>query len=119
MRTLWLLPLALPLMAAAPPRQQMSLTLPADQGASLNDLPLSLGAPAGKPIYEPAPLPNRDLRSPARRASSEPNLSPTLFSTKTQYRGDGFSPGSTAQADQERRAKPGAGFSLHMPLSPQ
>ncbi len=116
MKTLWLLPLALPLIAAAPPRQQMSLSFSTDQGASQ---PLSLGARTTKPAYEPAPLPNRDLTVPTTRQSEEPNLSPTLFTTKTQYRGDGFSPGSTAQADQERRARPGAGFSLHMPLSPQ
>ncbi len=115
MRTLWLLPLAFPLIAAGPQRSQMNFSL-SDQAIGQQ---LSLGSKAGKPSYEPAPLPNRDLSGPTRRASNEPNLSPTLFSNKTQYRGDGFSPGSTAQADQERRARPGAGFSLHMPLTPQ
>ena len=33
--------------------------------------------------------------------------------------GDGFAPNSTAQIEQEKRMKPGAGFSLHMPLTPQ
>ena len=115
MRAVWLVVLALPLMAAAPRGQAFTLTVPSDPG-------LPFPAPQSKtaPNYAPAPLPNRDVSTPAPgRASTEPTLAPTLFTSRTQFRGDGFSPGSTAQSDQERRTKPGAGFSLHMPITPQ
>ena len=116
MRTLWIVAFAFPIMAAAPLQQPLSLAVPADGG-------FSLGAPASPgavPSFQPAPLPNRNVYTPqGPRASNEPSLAPTLFTTRTQFRGDGFSPGSTAQSDQEKKLKPGAGFSLHMPLSPQ
>ena len=114
MKTLWLIPVAFTLMAAAPQRQ-LSLSVPWQAPAGLGAIGLGRG-----PVFEPAPLPNRDLNAPATaRASNEPSLAPTLFTARTQYRGDGFSPGSTAQSEQERNVKPGAGFSLHMPLTPQ
>ena len=66
-------------------------------------------------------MPNRDAGLPSgprvRRPDAE--LSPTLLNRSEQYRGDGFSNGSTAQAEQERRIRPGAGFNLKMPLQPQ
>lgn len=121
MRAWLLIPLALPLLAAAPQSSKFSLAVPADNNPLLPVGPqaYSLGTPARGPIYEPAPLPNRDLSAPLARASNEPTLAPTLFTTKNQYRGDGFSRDSTAQSEQEKRVKPGAGFSLRMPLTPQ
>ncbi len=118
MRTLWLLPLALPLMAAAPPRR-LSLAVPADTYA-LPTPSFSVGSTSRKPSFEPAPLPNRDLSAPRQAsAPAETSLAPTLFTQREQFRGDGFSRGSTAQGEQERRLRPGAGFALHMPLQPQ
>ena len=122
MRPLLLIPLALTLLAAAPAPRQFTLGVPADGGSSfsLGSPGSSLSTPTRGPIYEPAPLPNRDLSAPrAQGASNEPSLAPTLFTNKNQYRGDGFSPNSTAQSEQEKRLKPGAGFSLHMPFTPQ
>lgn len=122
MRSLLLIPLALPLLAAAPAHRQFSLAVPTDDNPLLPVGPRasSLGGPARGPVYEAAPLPNRDMSAPrAARASNAPTLAPTLFTTKNQYRGDGFSPNSTAQIEQEKRFRPGAGFSLHMPLTPQ
>ncbi len=107
--------LAVPLMAAAPLQQPLSLTVPAEGGFSLS----APAAPGAARSFQPAPLPDRNVYTPAPRATNEPTLAPTLFTTRTQFRGDGFSPGSTAQTEQEKRLKPGAGFSLHMPLSPQ
>ena len=110
-----LLALALPLMAAAPLDRPITLTVPSDST-------ISLSAPSpskGVPNFAPAPLPNRELAPTTDRASTEPTLGPTLFTSRTQFRGDGFSPGSTAQGDQEHRAKPAAGFSLHMPMTSQ
>ncbi|MDP9095581.1 MAG: hypothetical protein M3N26_03315 [Pseudomonadota bacterium] len=116
MKTVWLFVLAFPLIAAAPMQPPLTLAVPAEGG-------FSLGAPArpkSTPSFQPAPLPNRDLSTPqAPRASNETSVAPTLFTTRTQFRGDGFSPGSTAQSEQEHKIRPGAGISFHMPLSPQ
>ena len=115
MRIMWLIPLALPLMAASPPRQ-LSLTVPPAAPAPS----FSLGNAARPPAYAPAPLPNRDLNVPRQLTSpSQTTLSPTLFTQRDRYRGDGFSTGSSPQNEQERRLRPGAGFSLRMPLQPQ
>lgn len=122
MKPLLLIPVVLPLLAAAPGPRQFSLGVPADGTSSLQfGAPgSSLNTPTRGPVYEPAPLPNRDVSAPrAQAASNEPSLAPTLFTTKNQYRGDGFSPNSTAQTEQEKRLKPGAGFSLRMPFAPQ
>ncbi len=69
------------------------------------------------PNYDPAPTPNRDVDAPqGPRANNSPELAPSLFTRGQQYRGEGYSPGSSAQAEQERRARPGAGFKLRLPL---
>jgi len=81
-----------------------------------------LGTPAQPrrqpgPNYDVAPTPNRDLDGPlAPRASNSPELAPGIFTRGQQYRGEGYSPGSSAQAAQERRAQPGAGFKLRLPF---
>ena len=67
-----------------------------------------------------APTPNRDLYAPlAPRAGTSPELAPSLFTRGRQYRGEGFSEGSTAQSAQDNKAQPGAGFKLRMPLQGQ
>ncbi len=69
------------------------------------------------PGFTPAPIPNRDASAPPPpRASNDAQLAPSLFSRRDQYRGEGFSPGSTAQGEQDKRTRPGAGFNLRMPL---
>lgn len=86
----------------------------------LPQTPQSAVRPPAGPVFEPAPTPNRDASGPAPpRASNDPELSPTLFTRRNQFRGDGYSPGSTAQEEQERKVKPGAGFNLRMPLTPK
>ena len=70
--------------------------------------------------FQPAPLPNRDYEGPAGpRASNSAELTPGLFTRKELYRGEGYSPGSSSEADTDRRAKPAAGFNLRMPLQSQ
>ena len=119
MKNLWLIAAALPLLAAAPMDRPLTLGVPADGGYSLQQ-PAPRIASARPPSFLPAPLPNRDVSTPApERATNETTLAPTLFTTRTQFRGDGFSPGSTAQSEQEKKTRPGAGFSLHMPFAPQ
>ncbi len=114
-----LLPLfAIPLLAASPPQRGLSLQVPQNNSTLLPVLPSA--PPTTAPDYLPAPLPNRDLDGPmAPRASNAPSLAPSLFTRSDQYRGEGYNRGSTAQAEQERRIKPGAGFNLRMPLTGQ
>ena len=116
------LTLALAILLAPPSwAQHRGLSLQvAPQGSPL--LPVPPTPPRGKstqpgPNYDPAPTPNRDLDAPqGPRASNAPELAPGFFTRGQQYRGDGYSAGSTAQAEQERRLRPGAGFKLRLPL---
>ncbi len=116
----WLIALTLvlagPSLAAAKQRQ---LTLAAPGDALPQPLE-TFAQPSPRERFQPAPLPNRDLAGPSvPRASNEPTVAPTLFSSHERYRGDGFSRGSSAQGEQERNMKPPVGFSLHMPFTPQ
>ena len=87
-------------------------------GADLNSL-LPTPAPKG-PVFTPAPVPDVDATGPqGPRATLDPSLSPGLFHRSEQYRGEGYSSGSSAQAEQERRVRPGAGFKLRLPIAPQ
>lgn len=98
------------LLTAAAPKSRMS-----DLGT---DYSFSRPAPAPPPgrSYAPAPMPNRDLSAPQASASNDPQFGPSLFLPREQFRGDGFSPGSTAQSEQERRLKPTPGFRLSVPV---
>ncbi len=111
------LALSLPASAWA---QQRGLNLQATPPGSpllpLPPTPPRAPLPSG-PNYDPAPTPNRDIDAPqGPRAGNSPELAPSLFTRGQQFRGDGYSAGSTAQAEQERRARPGAGFKLRLPL---
>lgn len=108
--------LALPLLAASPPR-----TITLDVPAQVSTLPVPAKPPRVRPrtAYEPAPLPNRDIDGPvAPRASNDPTVAPSLFTRNDTYRGEGFARGSSATAEQERRVRPGAGLNLRMPFAP-
>ena len=116
MRRLLLILAVLPLAGAAP---QGGITLQVPSNPLVPVPPRPPARPPSPNGFQPAPLPNRDLEDvPAPRASTEPSVRPNLFTRSDTYRGEGFSKGSTATADQERRVKPGVGFNLKMPLSP-
>ena len=105
--------------AQGPALAQRSINLQASPPSTL--LPEPPQPPAARPpggrVFSPAPLPNRDTDAPPPpRATRDPSLSPSLFSRGQQYRGEGYAPGSTAQSEQEKRARPGAGFNLRLPL---
>jgi len=78
--------------------------------------PQVLATPDTPPGFEPAPTPNRDTLSPVTKASKDASLAPGIFTRRDQYRGEGLDPANSAQIEQERRAKPGAGINLSMPL---
>lgn len=117
MRLLVLPALALALMAAAPPQQGLVIAVPDQNG-------FGLGTRQPRPAptttgLQPAPLPNREVDGPTRdRAGTDPSVAPSLLQRSDTYRGEGFSRGSTAQAEQEKKFKPGAGISLRMPFAP-
>lgn len=105
----------LPLLAAAP-QQGLTLQVPSNPLTPIPPRPPAVPPPTG---FQPAPLPNRDIDDlPAPKASNEPSLRPSLFNRNDTYRGEGFSKGSTATSEQERRVKPGVGFNLKMPFAP-
>ncbi|MBC7800421.1 MAG: hypothetical protein H7Z10_07355 [Gemmatimonadaceae bacterium] len=118
-----LLGLTVLLPAAAQAQQQRGLNLQAvPPGSALLPVPLTPPrvAPQSDRSYDLAPTPNRDLYAPlGPRASGAPELAPSLFTRGRQYRGEGFSEGSTAQSAQDNKAQPGAGFRLRMPLQSQ
>ena len=115
MKRALLLLVLLPLAAAAP-QQGIRLEVPSNPLVPVPPRPPALPPSRG---FQPAPLPNRDIDDlPAPRSTNEPSLRPSLFNRNDTYRGDGFSKGSTATSEQERRVKPGVGFNLKMPFSP-
>lgn len=66
--------------------------------------------------YEAAPLPGNVMAPVAAQGPRGPELTPTLMGPKQFYQGEGFLTGSTVQSEQQRKAKPAAGFNLTVPL---
>ena len=115
-----LLPVLLSPVPALPQHRGLNLQATPPSSRLLPLPPTPPGAPRAGPNYDLAPTPNRDLDVPAGpRAKAAPELAPGLFTRSEQYRGEGFSSGSSAQAEQERRVRPGAGFKLRLPLQSQ
>jgi len=91
--------------------------LPSFPGPALS--PLIAPGPAANPAFTPAPIPNRDAPVPTGpRASTAPELSPGLFGRRPSYRGEAYTPNSSAQSGQDRRTRPAAGFNFRVPLTP-
>ena len=108
MRPVLLLPFVGLLLAGAPP--------PPNQNGPTPSFTTRAPAPTQPPGFTAAPTPNDDIYAPIARASKDASVAPGFFTRRDQYRGEGLSRGSSAQTEQDRRAKPGAGISLSMPL---
>ena len=106
-----------PVLMAAARDRELNLQVPSGFSVESPLAPRMATNVPPAPRYQPAPLPDRDAELAPPKASNAPSLAPTLFTRPNEYRGDGFSKGSTAQSEQERRVHPGAGMSLHLPLS--
>lgn len=118
MRLLVLPAFSLLLIAAAPQQRGFIVAVPEQPGFSFGNRPSTQSVPPASGL-RPAPLPNRDVEGPAQeRAGTEAHVAPTVLQRSDTYRGEGFSRGSTAQAEQERRSKPGAGFNVKVPFAP-
>jgi hypothetical protein len=69
--------------------------------------------------FTSAPVPNSDAGIPfvKDRNAKQAQLAPNLFTPPgTGYRGEGYIPSSSADAEQQRKVKPGAGVALKVPL---
>ena len=113
MRRLVVLPLAGLLAMGAAPRGSFVTATPMPDFGVPPRRPAPATAPPG---YITAPTPDQDAFGPRARASGDTSVAPGLFTRRDQYRGEGLSPSSSAQVEQDRRAKPGAGIKLSVPL---
>jgi len=113
-----------PASASSPAQAQTSSTAPSGQPpagrriAVEEPLPIPPIPPAEVASnYEAAPTPGQIGAAPgAAQGPRGPELSPTLMTPKQFYQGEGFLAGSTVQSEQQRKAKPAAGFNLTVPL---
>lgn len=103
---------------AAPAQTQRGMNLSVASIPPTNAFPLGARPSRSATGYQPAPLPNRDMAQPGPEPEAGSSLTPTLFTRKDTYRGEALTRGSSAQSEQEKRFRPGAGFSLKVPLTP-
>jgi hypothetical protein len=96
----------------------LGVTAGAASFAREEELPLPPIPPDSLMDSEAAPIPNNGIRAPldVRTPTGEAQLSPTLMGPKYTYQGEAFLRGSTVQTEQNRNAKPAAGFNLKVPL---
>ena len=97
---------------AASPRRSSPVILSPDENFPLPPVP-----PAKPPAFQAAPVPDLDLSAPAQaQRNSGPELSPDLFNQRPYNGGQGYTPGSTIERQQQQRQAPVPGFNLKMPL---
>jgi len=97
---------------AAAPRRSAPLVLSPDENYPIPPVP-----PASPPAFQAAPVPDLDLSAPAQaQRNSGPQLSPDLFNGPVYNGGQGYTPGSTIERQQQQRQLPVPGFNLKMPL---
>ena len=107
-----LLPLIALLTVAAAPYSSFTTLAPLPPFRQPPPPPPPVVTPPG---FTAAPTPG-DINAPVTPQSKDASVSPGFFTRRDQYRGEGISPDSSAQIEQDRRAKPGAGISLTMPI---
>jgi hypothetical protein len=74
--------------------------------------------PNGFSAFAPAPVPDPDVVDPAKRPVAEgTSLSPKLSNPHpTLFQGDGFTPNSTEQTEEDRHYRPAPSLNLNVPL---
>jgi hypothetical protein len=81
------------------------------------NFPLPPVPPAKPPAFQAAPVPDLDLSAPAQaERNSGPEFSPNLFNQRAYNGGQGYTPGSSIERQQQQRQLPVPGFNLKMPL---
>ncbi len=108
-----MIPLVGLILAAAGPTGSFITSTPMPDYTVKPKKPVRPNTPPG---FDAAPTPNQDASAPTTRASKDGSVGPGFFTRRDQYTGEGISPSSSVQADQERKARPGVGFSLTTPL---
>ena len=98
-----LLPLLGLLTVAAAPRSSFTTLAPLPQFTPPPPAPPPVVTPPG---FTAAPTPG-DIIAPIVPQSKDAAVSPGFFTRRDQYRGEGISPDSSAQIEQDRRARPG------------
>lgn len=92
---------------------------PLSAGGIVDGVPApSPATPPADPGFEPAPVPNLNLAAPTSKSgdSNSPSVRPDLFTQSQQWEGNGYVNGSTSQAQRDARMRPGAGFSISVPM---
>lgn len=103
--------------SAAPPAKDLSVTYPPISRALIEGKLASIEtdrAPIGR--FVAAPMPNQDASAPRILGDAGPNVGPSMFQGKKNYRGDGFTPDSSPQINQQSRRVSLPGISLKVPL---
>lgn len=98
-----LVPLASLLAAAASP--------PTDA-----DIPIPPIPPTNQPRYQSAPVPDQSFSAPIVPEATGTKIRPDLFNQRAYNGGQGYTPGSTIERQQEQRDKPIPGINITMPL---
>jgi hypothetical protein len=80
------------------------------------DFPVPPIPPDLPPSFRDAPVPDNEAAGPTQAPQSGARLDPKLFNPKDYNIGQGYTPGSTVQSEQRRRAPPTPGFDLRVPL---
>jgi len=86
------------------------------RGGPVELLPVPPIPPEIPPLADAAPTPGTIAAPVAAPTPREATLMPTLMPPKQVYQGEGFLAGSTVQSEQQRKARPAAGFNLTVPL---
>lgn len=115
--------LGMMVMGAAPPHGASLARTPMLAQATISPSATYPAAPAQVASadpngYTPAPVPDSDEIAPVVRSAGPPQAewAPNLFTGAKTYRGEGYVPGSSVQASQQRNIRPAPGISLNVPL---
>jgi hypothetical protein len=75
-------------------------------------------AAVAPPVFVPAPMPDLEFEDNAqqKRGPAGVELSPNLYHPHQGYLGDGYTPNSTIEGEQNRRLRPMPELNLSVPL---
>jgi hypothetical protein len=66
--------------------------------------------------FQPAPMPDQDADAPSTYVPRGAELSPALFSHKSEFAGDGYAPASDPDHGLDNRRTPAAGLNWSVPV---
>lgn len=103
---------------AAAPSKYSLLTTPSFQEDTVSLEQAGQAAASAGNDFTPAPLPNSDASAPILRTlgPETAQFTPGLFQRETTFRGNGYTPGSTVDGNEQRRFNPSPGINMKVPL---